>query len=251
VLICHLVCKVGLQELAMNKYLAELIGTAALVFFGCGSAVVAGFGPILGTAPYGVLAVLQIALAFGLTVTVMAYAIGPVSGCHVNPAVSVGAFIARRLSAIDLVGYIVSQCVGAFIGAGLLALILKGKVEGYDIATAGLGQNAWDPAKWSTSSAFLIEAVATFFFLTVILGSTQSRTATPVAGLAIGLSLAVIHIVLIPVTGTSVNPARSLAPAVFVGGLPLQELWLFIVAPTVGAIVAGLVFRLNLLFSEQ
>ena len=234
----------------MNKYLAELIGTAALVFFGCGSAVVAGFGPILGTAPYGVLAVLPIALAFGLTVTMMAYAIGPVSGCHVNPAVSVGAFIAGRLSAGDLVGYIIAQCVGAFVGAGLLVLILKGMAGGYDLSVAGLGQNAWNPDKWATGSAFLIEAVATFFFLFVILGSTDAKTGTPVAGLAIGLTLAVIHIVLIPVTGTSVNPARSLAPAVFVGGLPLQQLWLFIVAPVVGAAVAGLVYRLNLIYQE-
>ena len=140
--------------------------------------------------------------------------------------------------------------LGAFVGCGFLALILTGKAGGYDFATAGLGQNVFDPAKFSMMSAFVAEAVGTFFFLVVILGSTQSRSVTPVAGLAIGLTLAIVHLVLIPITGTSVNPARSIAPAIYVGGLALSELWLFIVAPIVGAVVAAIFFRAKLIAAE-
>ena len=234
----------------MQKYIAELVGTAALCFIGCGTVVTGGLGTTLGTAPFGALAILPIALAFGLAVTAMAYAIGPVSGCHINPAVSIAMVVAGRMPASELPGYIIAQVLGAFVGCGFLALILTGKVGGYDFATAGLGQNVFDPAKFNMMSAFVAEAVGTFFFLVVILGSTQSKSVTPVAGLAIGLTLAIVHLVLIPITGTSVNPARSIAPAVYVGGAALGQLWLFIVAPIVGAVVAAILFRAKIIAAE-
>ncbi|MCI4680542.1 MIP family channel protein [Rhodoblastus acidophilus] len=226
----------------MKKYIAEVIGTAALVFFGCGSVTFAGMGDLLGSStPFAPLAVIAISMAFGLTLAAMAYGVGPVSGCHVNPAVSVGVWVAGRLSTADLVGYIISQCIGAIIGAGVLYLILSGHQGGWDLAKSGLGQNGW--SEYSTTSAFIAEFVGTFFFLVVILGATSEKGVTPVAGVAIGVALLVIHINLIRVTGTSVNPARSLGPALFVGGKALAQLWLFIVAPIAGAVAAGALFR--------
>jgi aquaporin Z len=230
----------------MNKYIAEAIGTGALVFLGCGSVTLGGLGAVLGSGqPFAPLGVLDIAFAFGLTVTAFAYGIGPISGCHVNPAVSAGAWAAGRLSTSDLIGYIVSQCIGAIIGAGVLYTVLSGNTAGYDVAKQGLGQNGW--TDYSTAAAFLAEFVGTFLFLVVILGSTSEKGVTPVAGVAIGFALVVIHIVLIRVTGTSVNPARSLGPALFVGGQALSQLWLFIVAPLLGGVAAGALFRAKIL----
>ncbi|MCB4769244.1 MIP family channel protein [Ancylobacter sp. Lp-2] len=228
----------------MKKYLAEFIGTAVLVLFGCGSVAVTGFAAI---SPVWFLAV---ALAFGLSVATMAYGIGPISGCHINPAVSVGVWAAGRLSTGDLVGYVVSQVLGGIAGAALLYLIVSGKIGGYDLATSGLGQNGWGEGYgggYGTGSAILAELIGTFVFLVVILGSTSKGGVTPVAGLAIGLTLVMIHIVFIPVTGVSVNPARSIGPALFVGGKAIEQLWLFIVIPPIGALLAGLLFRAKLL----
>lgn len=229
----------------MKKAIAELLGTFALVVFGCGSAVFAG--DQTGMLPLG------IAFAFGLAIVAMAYGIGPVSGCHVNPAVSLGAFIAGRMNFKDLITYVIAQCIGAILGAGLLYLILSGKAGGWDVHTAGLGQNGWGPGyqgEYSLQSAFIFEVVATFLFLVVILGSTHKLAPVGFAGLAIGLTLTVIHIVGIRITGVSVNPARSLGPALFVGGQALQQLWLFIVAPLIGAAAAGILFRTSLLESK-
>ncbi len=223
----------------MNKLVAEFLGTAVLVLFGCGSAVLAG----------DAVGQLGIAFAFGLAIVAMAYGIGMVSGCHVNPAVSVGAFVAGRMTTSDLIGYIIAQCLGAIAGAAILLVIASGHA-GYDIAHNGLGQNGWGPGylgEYSLQAAFVWEVVATFIFLVVILGVTQKSAPSTLAGLAIGLTLAVIHIVGIKVTGVSVNPARSLGPALLVGGHALSQLWLFFVAPTIGAVLAGLCFRIKLL----
>lgn len=227
----------------MNKAVAEFIGTFTLVLFGCGSAVIAG----------DVVGVLGISFAFGLALIAMAYGIGPLSGCHINPAVSLGVLIAGRMSAGDFITYVVAQCLGGVAGAGVLYLIVSGKLAGHDLATAGLGQNGWGAGylgEYSMVSAFVFEVVATFLFLVAILGSTQKGGPNLLAGLAIGLTLVVIHIVGIQVTGVSVNPARSLGPAVFVGGQALAQLWLFFVAPCIGAALAGLAFRGGLLAAE-
>jgi aquaporin Z len=230
----------------MKKAIAEFIGTFTLVLLGCGSAVIAG--PQVGATTVGVLG---IALAFGLAIVAMAYGIGPVSGCHVNPAVSFGAFIAGRMSAGDLLTYVIAQCLGAIAGAAVLWLIMSGKASGWN---GGLGANGWGPGylgEYNLLSAAVFEIVATFLFLVTILGVTQKGAPSHLAGLAIGLTLAVIHIVGINITGVSVNPARSLGPALLVGGTALGQLWLFIVAPLVGAAVAGLLFRQKLLSAED
>ena len=235
----------------MKKYLAECLGTATLVLLGCGSATIANLGGVVGGgqafAPVGLEA---IALSFGLAVTAMAYGIGPVSGCHINPAVTMGVYAAGRMPASEVPGYIVAQVIGGILGAVLLYAILSGRAGGYDIAVAGLGQNGWGDGYlggYSLVSAALTEFVATFLFLVVILGATSRAGSTPVAGLAIGLTLAVIHIVFINVTGVSVNPARSLGPALLVGGKALAQLWLFIVVPIAGAVCAGLLFKSRVL----
>jgi aquaporin Z len=176
----------------------------------------------------------------------MAYGIGPVSGCHINPAVSVAVWSAGRMSTGDLIGYIIAQCVGGIIGAIVLYLVVSGKLAGYDLAKSGLGQNGWGKGylgEYGMGSAFLVEFVATFLFTVVILGATSKAGATAVAGLAIGLTLVVIHITFINVTGVSVNPARSLGPALVVGGNAMAQLWLFIVAPLLGGLAAGLLFK--------
>jgi len=230
----------------MKKPLAELIGTFTLVFFGCGSVVFAGDQP--GMMPLG------IAFAFGLAIVAMAYAIGPVSGCHVNPAVSLGAMIAGRLPVKDFIPYVIAQCIGAVLGAAALYAILSGKVGGYDFATSGLGQNGWGEGYgggYSMTVAFGFEVLATFLFVVVILDSTHRLAPVGFAGLAIGLTLTAIHIIGIRVTGVSVNPARSLGPALFVGGKALQQLWLFIVAPLVGAASAGFLFRVGVLADKD
>jgi len=228
----------------MKKYIAEFVGTAVLVLIGCGSVAITGFAAI---SPVWFLAV---ALAFGLAVTAMAYGIGPVSGCHINPAVSIGVWAAGRLPTSELPGYIIAQLFGGIVGAAILYIIVSGKLSGYDVSAAGLGQNGWGEGYgggYGLGSAIIVELVATFIFLVVILGCTSKAGATPAAGLAIGLTLAIIHITFIPVTGVSVNPARSIGPALFVGGKAISQLWLFIVIPPLGGLLAGLLFKNKIL----
>jgi aquaporin Z len=240
----------------MRKLIAEAFGTAVLVFLGCGAVVAVN---LLGTGltpPASMAAsvhtqgVVAIALAFGLAVTAMAYTIGPVSGCHINPAVTVALWMAGRFDSKDVPGYIIAQCIGGFIGAGFLALILGGAPGGYKIAGGVFGQNGF--GNWSAMSAFLIEVIGTLIFTAVILGVTQAKAGTGmVAGLVIGLTLTLIHIVLIPVTGTSVNPARTLAPNIYAGGQALSQLWVFIIAPLVGGAIAGLLFKAKILSADE
>ncbi len=225
----------------MNKQLAEFIGTFALVFFGCGAAVVGGMGS-------GATAIdlLGIASAFGFAIVAMAYGIGSVSGCHVNPAVSFGVFCAGRMTAGEMISYWIAQFLGALVGAIVLYIILSGKASGW---TGSLGQNGWGPGylgEYGFFSALVFEIVATFLFLVTILGVTHPFMPKGFAGLAIGLTLAAIHIVGINITGTSVNPARSLGPAIVgMGSNPhaLAQVWLFIVAPLIGAAIAGILYR--------
>lgn len=234
----------------IKKLAAEFIGTFALVLFGCGAAVLAGFG-VIGQE--------GIAWAFGLTIVAMAYGIGPISGCHVNPAVSFGAWAAGRLTSSEMLGYWAAQCGGAIVGAGVLLLIANGSPE-FSLATEGLGQNGYglrlpsgqgSPGDFGLVACAVFEVVATFLFMVVILGATQAGAPSQFAGLAIGLTLTVIHIVGIQVTGVSVNPARSLGPAVWVLGDALGQLWLFIVAPLAGAGLAGWAFRAKLLTADE
>lgn len=221
-----------------RKLAAEFIGTAWLVLGGCGSAVLAAAFPELGIGFVGV------SLAFGLTVLTMAFAIGHVSGCHLNPAVSVGLWAGGRFPATGLPGYIAAQVAGGLFGAALLYVIASGHA-GFDVA-AGFASNGYgehSPGGYSLAAALICEVVMTFTFLFVILGSTHGRAPVGFAPIAIGLCLTLIHLISIPVTNTSVNPARSTAPALFVGGWALQQLWLFWVAPIAGAALAGFVYR--------
>lgn len=225
----------------MKKYAAEFIGTFSLVLFGCGSAVIAGTS---ATGPSGI-GLLGISIAFGFAVVAMAYAIGGISGCHINPAVTLGVLAAGKMTAKDAVGYVTAQCLGAILGAGVLFLIASGR-PGFTMPEWGLGANGWGEGylgNYSTLSAFVIEAVMTFLFLFVILATTSKLGNSAMAGLAIGVTLMLIHLVTIPVTGTSVNPARSLGPALFSGGKALAQLWLFVVAPVLGAVTSALVWR--------
>ncbi|WP_432286324.1 aquaporin Z [Aminobacter sp. BA135] len=223
----------------MSKRLfAEFLGTFWLVFGGCGSAVLAAAFPELGIGFAGV------ALAFGLTVLTMAYAVGGISGGHFNPAVSVGLMMAGRFEAKNLVPYVIAQLVGAIVASTVLYLIVSGKADFAGIggfATNGYGDAS--PGKYGLTSALIIEVVLTFMFLMIILGSTHGRVPAGFAPIAIGLALTLIHLISIPVTNTSVNPARSTGPALFVGGIALQQLWLFWVAPIVGAAIAGVVHK--------
>jgi aquaporin Z len=225
----------------MKKYAAEFIGTFSLVLFGCGSAVIAGISAI---GPSGI-GLLGIAIAFGFAVVAMAYAIGGISGCHINPAVTIGVLTAGKMTLKDAIGYILAQCSGAILGAAVLYLIASGR-PGFIMPAWGLGSNGWGVGylgNYNTLSAFVIEAVMTFLFIFVILATTSKFGNSVMAGLAIGVTLMLIHLVAIPVTGTSVNPARSLGPALFSGGKALAQLWLFFVAPISGAILAALVWR--------
>lgn len=221
----------------MQKYLAEAIGTFALVFFGVGSAVLAG----------GDIGYVGISFAFGISVVAMAYSIGHISGAHLNPAVSMGVLVAGKMSLGDFIGYVIGQVAGAIVAAGVIYVIATGKIAGHDVATDGLGQNGFGPGylgEFGLGAALIFEVVATALFITVILGVTQEGTATTgLAGLAIGLTLVMIHLVGIPITGTSVNPARSIGPALFAGTGALAQLWLFIVAPLVGGAIGGLLFK--------
>jgi len=221
----------------MRKLVAEFIGTMWLVLGGCGSAVLAAAYPELGIGFVGV------SLAFGLTVVTMAYAIGHISGCHLNPAVSIGLWMGGRFSAKELLPYIISQVLGGIAGAGILYLIASGT---YGFETGGFAANGYgdySPGGYCMLSAFICEVVMTFMFLIVILGATHSSAPKGFAGLAIGLALVLIHLISIPVTNTSVNPARSTSQAIFAGAWALQQLWLFWVAPIIGAIFAGAAYR--------
>lgn len=225
----------------MKKQFAEFIGTFSLVLFGCGSAVVAGAAP---NGPAGI-GLLGIAFAFGLTVVVMAYAIGPISGCHINPAITVSMLVAGKIKANDAIGYIVAQLLGAVAAAGVLLVIQNG-MPGYTSGEWALGSNGWGEGYlggYSTAAAFITEAIFTFLFLFVIFAVTSKLGNSNMAGLAIGLSLVLIHLVSIRITGTSVNPARSFGPAVFAGGKALTQLWLFIVAPLVGGTAAAITWK--------
>lgn len=230
----------------MKKYLAELIGTFSLVLFGCGAAVVAGHTiPItIAEAPVGI-GLLGISLAFGLSVVVMAYAIGPISGCHINPAITVAMLVAGKISLKDTIGYVIAQLTGAVVAAFLLRAIQTG-APAFTMGDWALGSNGWGPGylgHYTTTAAFLTETLLTFLFLFVIFAVTSKLGNSNMAGLAIGFTLVLIHLVSIPITGTSVNPARSFGPAIFAGGIAIKQLWLFIVAPITGAIVAAIVWR--------
>jgi aquaporin Z len=224
----------------MKKYVAEFIGTFTLVLFGCGTAVVSG--QAVGH--------LGIAFAFGFALLAMCYGIGPVSGCHVNPAVSLGVFAAGRMSGKDLGGYIVAQLLGGIAAAGVLAVIANGLLAGYSTSANGLGQNGWGEGYlggYALSSGVVFEFVATLLFVIVILGSTQAGAPTQMAGLAIGITLVVIHIFGINITGVSVNPARSLGPAIWVGGKAISQVWMFLLVPSIAGIVSGAIYRSKVL----
>jgi aquaporin Z len=221
-----------------QRMTAEFLGTLWLVLGGCGSAVLAAAFPEVG------IGLLGVSFAFGLSVLTMAYAVGHVSGGHFNPAVTVGLCTARRFLARDVVPYVLAQLAGAIAGAAILFAIASGKV-GFD-ASSGFAANGYDshsPGGYSLMAALVAELVMTFFFLTVILGATNKRAPQPLAGVAIGLALTLIHLVTIPVTNTSVNPARSTGPAIFAGGWAISQLWLFWLAPIVGAALAGVAYR--------
>ncbi len=227
----------------MKKLVAEFIGTLSLVLIGCGSAVISG---VEASGPSGI-GMLGISIAFGFTVLAMAYAIGGISGCHINPAVTIGLMTAGKIEAKEAFSYILAQIIGAIAGAGILYSIALGK-PGFVMPEWGLGANGWGEgylAEYNTQSAFVTEAVMTFLFIFVILASTSKFGHGAMAGLAIGVTLMLIHLFAIPITGTSVNPARSIGPALFSGGKAMAQLWLFIVAPIIGAIVAALVWKLG------
>ena len=229
-----------MSEIPLSRKLgAEFIGTFWLTLGGCGSAVLAAAFPNVG------IGLLGVSLAFGLTVLTMAFAIGHVSGCHLNPAVSVGLWVGKRFPASELLPYVVAQVLGAIAGAAVLYIIASGKA-GFDVSAgfASNGYGAHSPGGYTLVAALVCEVVMTFMFLFIILGATDARAPKGFAPIAIGLGLTLIHLISIPVTNTSVNPARSTGPALFVGGWALGQLWLFWVAPIVGAILAGVVYPL-------
>ena len=216
----------------MKRYLAELIGTFVLVFGGCGAAVLAG----------GKIGFAGVAFAFGFSLLAMVYAIGPVSGCHINPAVTLGLLLSGKFEAKYVPGYMVAQVLGGIIAAGVLLVVATGNGAGYDPSSAGFAANGYgahSPGGFGLLAAFMAEIVLTFFLVFTVLGSTDVKAPVGFAGIPIGIVLVLIHLVGIPVTNTSVNPARSIGPAVFVGGWALEQLWLFIVAPSIGAAIAS------------
>ncbi len=220
----------------MKKYISELIGTMVLVLFGCGSAAIAG--DVLGN--------LGIAFAFGLSIIAMAYIIGDISGCHINPAVSFAMWLTKKMDSKDFVAYVIAQCIGAIIGIALLAFMINSSGLLANYMTTGLGQNGFGPASsvgLNMAGAFVVETILTFVFVFTVLGVTRTEKTSAQAGLVIGLTLTFVHIMGIPLTGTSVNPARSLAPALFMGGQALNQLWLFIIAPLVGAAIAAIIYK--------
>lgn len=227
-----------------RKLFAEMLGTFILVFFGCGAAVIAG--GVVGASgfPAGI-GYTGISLAFGIAIVAAAYGLGAISGAHLNPAVSLGMLVAGRIDSGTFVGYAIAQVVGAILGAAVLYLVASGSA-GW---SGGLGANGWGPGylgEYSLTSAFVFELVMTFLFVTVILGATDKAAPAAMAGLAIGLTLTAIHLVGINVTGVSVNPARSIGPALLTGGTALSQVWLFIVAPLLGGAVAGVVYSAGL-----
>jgi len=227
----------------MKKMIAEFIGTFTLVLMGCGAAAIAGAD----------IGLTGISFAFGLALIGMAYGIGPVSGCHINPAVTLGVVALGRMQMPEAVQYMIAQVAGAIAGALVLMIIASGKAD-YSVAGNGLGQNGWGAGylgEYTMAAAFVFELVATFLFVTVILGATGAGAPSAMAGLAIGLTLVVIHLVGINVTGVSVNPARSIGPALFAGATAISQLWLFIVAPIIGGVLAGLVFKAGLLDGDD
>jgi len=220
----------------MKRYVAEAVGTFVLVFGGCGSAVLAG----------DKIGFLGVSLAFGLALLAMVYAIGPISGCHINPAVTVGLLLSKKLDARYAGGYVIAQVVGAVVAAGVLLLIAKGLPAGYDPAVAGFAANGYgahSPTGYGLGAALVAEIVLTAFLVLTVLGATDISAPVGFAGIPIGLVLTLIHLVGIPVTNTSVNPARSIGPAVFVGGWALSQLWLFVLAPLLGAVLAVRVYK--------
>jgi aquaporin Z len=231
---------VNMKTNITSKFFAEFLGTAVLVLMGCGSAVIAGPN---GTTGVGLLG---IAFAFGLSVVAMAYAIGHISGCHINPAITIGMVTVGRMKAGEGIVYIIAQVAGAITGAGLLLLIASGK-EGYSVAANGLGQNGYglaSPGHYNVQAGFIAETIFSFIFLLVVFGSTATKNIHgSFAGVAIGLSLVLIHIVGIPVTGVSVNPARSIGPAIFSGAVAIDQLWLFIAAPILGSVFSAITWR--------
>ena len=228
----------GRGQNKMKKMIAEALGTFILVFFGCGSAVLMG----------AQIGMLGISLAFGLSIVAAAYGLGAISGAHLNPAVSLGMVTSGRMSIGGFISYAVAQVAGAIAAAAVILMIASGKAD-YVLATNGLGQNGFGAGylgEYAMGAAFIFELVATFLFVTVILGATESGAPSAMAGLAIGLTLAAIHLVGINVTGVSVNPARSIGPALFVGGKAMADLWLFILAPLAGGAIAGLAYAAGL-----
>jgi aquaporin Z len=224
------------DEEALRKYLAELIGTFVLVLGGVGAAVLAGER----------IGFLGVSLAFGLSLLAMVYTVGPISGCHVNPAVTLGLLLTGKMESRHALGYVVAQCVGAIAAAGVVLLIARGAPGGYSASVEGLASNGFgaaSPEGYGMGAAFLTEVALSFLLVLTVLGATDARAPVGFAGLAIGLVLTLIHLVGIPVTNTSVNPARSLGPALFAGGLALSQLWLFIVAPLLGGATAAAVYR--------
>ncbi len=226
------------EVLFMKKYVAEFIGTFVLVLFGCGTAALSGG---IG----GVTGIVGIALAFGLSIVAMAYCIGSVSGCHINPAVSFGMLLAKRMTVKDFIGYVIAQFLGAIAASGVLLAIVNSSAQLGGVAQTGLGADGFGAASavgLDMGGAFAVEVILTFVFVLVVLGVTASEKMGSVAGIVIGLTLAFVHIMGIPLTGTSVNPARSFGPALLLGGEPLSQVWLFIVGPLVGAAIAALVW---------
>jgi aquaporin Z len=219
----------------MNKYLAEAVGTYVLVFGGVGAAVLSG----------GKIGYVGVAFAFGLSLLAMAYTIGPISGCHINPAVTLGVMMAKKISSKDAAFYVIAQIIGGILATVTIIMVAKGAPGGYDISGAGLGANGYglhSPGLYSMGSCFIVEVVLTAFLVLTVLGTTDIKAPAGFAGLPIGLVLVLIHLVAIPVTNVSVNPARSIGPAIFVGGWAFQQLWMFILAPLFGAAVAALFY---------
>jgi aquaporin Z len=226
--------------LDLRKLIAEGVGTACLVFFGVGTATLSfGFGVTGASTSAGVVTT---AFAFGLVLLILAYALGPISGCHINPAVTMGFLVSRRIAVPEAVGYWVAQVVGAIVGAGVLRLMFAG-AKNYSTKSVGLGTNGYGDQSiihLNVGGAFLAEVVLTLLFVFVVLAVTRREAWPQLGGVAIGLALATVHLIGIPLTGTSVNPARSIGPALYVGGAALSQLWLFIVAPLIGGIIAAL-----------
>ncbi len=233
----------GLVMNDVSKYLAEFFGTFVLVFIGCGSAVIAG----------AYIGFVGIALAFGLTLLAMIYLIGPISYCHINPAVTIGMFAANKIKGFVAIIYIIMQCLGAIFASGILLIIASGK-PGYSIAIDGLGQNGYgiaSPGGYSMIACFVAEVILTFIFIIVIFSSLRISTPKGFPAIYIGLTLTLVHLIGIPITGTSVNPARSLGPAVFVGNTAIVQLWLFWFAPIIGAILAAIVWMIFTYWHEH